>query len=276
VTPLIAIPRLVFRKYLGNSYLDLVGKQSWSIGRDETCDIILSDTWVSRKHALLTVTDTGEFYLEDLRSRNGLMVNNQTITTPVLLQDGDVLMIGMTEIEFSYPADVSSDVSSPEPSAIIPKTVLITLTLPNQAEIWRTLLSAQGLTVIISTFEGNLQQMICEQAAAKHPLPDLLLIDIEAQPSNTYAFCRWCRSAYPKIKLLLFSATRTEIFQVERQWAMYQGAQDLLTGFREQNLVGSAIEITTKVDRALKALEWQPLQQKTLITTLLELQTQIQ
>jgi pSer/pThr/pTyr-binding forkhead associated (FHA) protein len=272
VTPLIAIPRLVFRKYLGNSYLDLVGKQSWSIGRDETCDIILSDTWVSRKHALLTVTDAGEFYLEDLRSRNGLMVNNQTITTPVLLQDGDVLMIGMTEIEFSYPTDVSS----PEPSAIIPKTVLITLTSPNQAEIWRTLLSAQGLTVIVSTFEGNLQQMICEQAAAKHPLPDLLVIDIEAQSSNTYAFCRWCRSAYPKIKLLLFSATRTEIFQVERQWAMYQGAQDLLTGFREQNLVGSAIEITTKVDRALKALEWQPLQQKTLITTLLELQTQIQ
>lgn len=48
--------------------------QDYSIGRDPSCDIVLPDTSVSRKHAELTITATGEVYLTDAGSTNGVFV----------------------------------------------------------------------------------------------------------------------------------------------------------------------------------------------------------
>lgn len=63
------------------------------IGRAETADIRLDDPSVSRRHALIVYTDTGEIRALDDRSLNGLFVNGERAEWTALT-DGDELEVG--------------------------------------------------------------------------------------------------------------------------------------------------------------------------------------
>ena len=62
------------------------------LGRHPDCDIVLDSGAVSRQHAVISFVD-GEYYIEDLGSRNGTIVNGETIESRHHLQDGDRLKI---------------------------------------------------------------------------------------------------------------------------------------------------------------------------------------
>lgn len=66
-----------------------------TIGRDITNDIVINDAEVSRHHARLVRTAAG-FTIEDLRSTNGTFVNRQRITAPYQLSSGDLVGLGET------------------------------------------------------------------------------------------------------------------------------------------------------------------------------------
>ena len=66
------------------------------IGRDPSCDIVLSESTVSRRHAAIKRTQAGFFELTDMRSRNGVLVEGERVTR-MTLQDGDEFMIGDTK-----------------------------------------------------------------------------------------------------------------------------------------------------------------------------------
>ena len=68
------------------------------LGRVSGCDIVLEDDKVSRKHARLIV-QVGVVEVEDLGSRNGVHINGTRVLRRVL-RDGDVLLIGRTEMRF--------------------------------------------------------------------------------------------------------------------------------------------------------------------------------
>lgn len=53
---------------------------------------------------MLQCTETGEFYLIDLGSRNGSFVNGRRVSIPVTIRNGDRLTFGQTELEFHCPA----------------------------------------------------------------------------------------------------------------------------------------------------------------------------
>lgn len=93
------------RKYI------LAGATAWTLGRDEDNAIVLTDPSVSRQHALLQYLDNNSIYLIDLGSRNGSFVNNRRVSIPTLLQDGDHLTLGQSQLEFH-----SGSLASPEPS----------------------------------------------------------------------------------------------------------------------------------------------------------------
>jgi FHA domain/Zinc-ribbon containing domain len=68
--------------------------EGWTrIGRSITADIRLDDPTVSRRHALIVKTDTGELRVLDDRSLNGLFVNGESVEWSQL-GDGDELAIG--------------------------------------------------------------------------------------------------------------------------------------------------------------------------------------
>ena len=75
------------------------------IGRDQTNNICLLDTEVSRRHARFVQNDTG-FRIIDLSSANGTYVNGTSINESELFS-GDRLQIGQTTLLFTTPTDHS-------------------------------------------------------------------------------------------------------------------------------------------------------------------------
>lgn len=96
-------PYLLLATETGKRYLPLVGSNCWTVGRSEDNNFVLSDRWISRNHAMLQCTETGDFYLIDLGSRNGTFVNSRRVSIPVTLGHGDRVTFGQTELEFHYP-----------------------------------------------------------------------------------------------------------------------------------------------------------------------------
>lgn len=71
-----------------------------TIGRATDNALPLSkDKEVSRRHALI-VYEANNFVLQDQNSLNGTFVNDQLIKEPRPLQDGDILLIGVTTLKF--------------------------------------------------------------------------------------------------------------------------------------------------------------------------------
>jgi pSer/pThr/pTyr-binding forkhead associated (FHA) protein len=64
-----------------------------TVGRDASCAVILADSSVSRQHAQIVRQPNG-YYVHDLNSQNGTLVNGQPLLAPTLLRAGDMLQVG--------------------------------------------------------------------------------------------------------------------------------------------------------------------------------------
>lgn len=68
-----------------------------TLGRADSCKILLDDTSVSAHHAMLrTVED--HWAVEDLGSRNGTLVNGRPVTSQTLLSCGDSIQLGRVRL----------------------------------------------------------------------------------------------------------------------------------------------------------------------------------
>lgn len=72
----------------------------FAIGRDPECRLCLADPIVSRRHAILRVDSQGAT-IEDLGSRNGVLVNRVRIEGTRRLVPGDAIVIGGQQLVFS-------------------------------------------------------------------------------------------------------------------------------------------------------------------------------
>jgi predicted component of type VI protein secretion system len=77
-----------------NQQYDLT-RDTITIGRDITNDIVINDPEVSRHHLRLLFSANG-YTIEDLRSTNGTFINRQRITSPYQLSNGDLIGLGET------------------------------------------------------------------------------------------------------------------------------------------------------------------------------------
>jgi len=68
------------------------------IGRGDRCAIRLQDTYVSQVHARL-YGKNGAWFVEDLGSTNGTLLNDRRVDAPMEVHAGDVLKIGKTVLE---------------------------------------------------------------------------------------------------------------------------------------------------------------------------------
>ena len=74
-------------------------RERTTIGRSPECEIFLDDVTVSRRHAVLTLSD-GQFTIEDQGSLNGTFLNRRRIASAQPLEDGDELQIGKYRLIF--------------------------------------------------------------------------------------------------------------------------------------------------------------------------------
>jgi hypothetical protein len=68
------------------------------IGRSDTSQIRLDDTYVSSSHARLFPRN-GSWYVEDLGSTNGTYLNQQRVQSSLEVHPGDTLKVGKTVLE---------------------------------------------------------------------------------------------------------------------------------------------------------------------------------
>lgn len=69
-----------------------------SIGRSQGNTIVLTSNFVSAEHALLTRRGT-QWWLEDLGSRNGTLLNQHPLTEATVVSNGDIIGIGETRLK---------------------------------------------------------------------------------------------------------------------------------------------------------------------------------
>jgi len=102
-------PYLLLHTEKGERFFPLVGRPYWTIGRSKDNDIVIKDQCISRNHAILQYTETGDFYLIDLGSRNGTFVNGRRVAIPVTIHNQDQITFGKTEVQFYRPTPPNGD-----------------------------------------------------------------------------------------------------------------------------------------------------------------------
>ena len=66
-----------------------------TIGRDPLSDILINDPEVSRQHALLSRTPTGDYRIQDLGSTNGTYIDGKRLgSESIVLQPSDTITMG--------------------------------------------------------------------------------------------------------------------------------------------------------------------------------------
>jgi hypothetical protein len=76
------------------------------VGRSENNTIVLEDAFVSSEHVLLSRRE-GQWWLEDLDSRNGTLLNDLPLGEPAVVSAGDVITIGSVQLKIE-PSELSS------------------------------------------------------------------------------------------------------------------------------------------------------------------------
>ena len=75
-----------------------LGDGSKKIGRDSGNDIAIPEETVSGEHAKI-IEDDGEFFVQDIGSKNGTYVNDEKVFRQQL-KDGDIIKLGKVEMKF--------------------------------------------------------------------------------------------------------------------------------------------------------------------------------
>ncbi len=94
--------KLRYSKQDGESKDFEIGERPITIGRSPDADVILLDDRVSRIHCGIRLWD-GEFYIKDLKSKNGTFVNGKRIEVSKL-SPSDMVRVGSFAFTFEQPA----------------------------------------------------------------------------------------------------------------------------------------------------------------------------
>lgn len=82
-------------------YYDLSKKETITIGRDNSCDIVLRHVGVSKKHAIITKKDN-KYFIKDNNSTNNTSVNGEIISNQIKLKEKDVILITNSLFIYSF------------------------------------------------------------------------------------------------------------------------------------------------------------------------------
>jgi serine phosphatase RsbU (regulator of sigma subunit) len=90
-----------------------LSKERTTVGRARACDVFLPDQWLSRQHAEIRRRN-GEYYVSDLDSKNGTLLNGERVYDERRLRHGDVIALGEHHLTFSAVDEPDHD-DEPEP-----------------------------------------------------------------------------------------------------------------------------------------------------------------
>jgi Nif-specific regulatory protein len=152
--------------------LNLSG-HSFTIGRDPGCDISFPDRRISRSHSRLFFEDD-RWYVEDLHSTNGTMVNQESVDVRALAE-GDVIQLGPFSLVYRTGRDQEPSIvlDREEMTRVIARGKLLQFTrVADSSQRWEILLEiaealdAMGTTgELLTHFMEALQQIFTPSTA---------------------------------------------------------------------------------------------------------------
>ncbi len=134
------------------------------LGRDATCDLTIPDRKISRYHARLTSASDGVL-LEDMGSKNGTFCNGESVTAPLLLQDGDLIQIAVTQSFMFLVSDATMPLT--ENNTLLGRLII-------DLRSRRVLVNQQQVTPPLSAQQFRLLWRLYEQQGDVVPRPDLI------------------------------------------------------------------------------------------------------
>jgi|GEM_PF-2266351 len=132
---------------------------SVSLGRADDNQIVLDSRKASRRHALIYFR-AGEYFIEDLKSKNGTWVNGEKLVDSRILRDGDRFKIG--ELEFTFDLSANNDfteTASTFTAALPPKISPLQIDF----EAMQVRLNGQLLAPPLSPLEWKLLVLLYQQ-----------------------------------------------------------------------------------------------------------------
>jgi uncharacterized RDD family membrane protein YckC len=151
-----------------------------SIGRDPSNDLVLSDSMVSRRHAILEQRDD-QYILRDNNSSNGTLVNGDRVDHEKPLRDGDLVAIGSSRLLFQVDDTAEASLASlpapPAPPAPargdgIPGAPVSTPDLPRCPACGMAALAADRFCRSCGRELGrDRKRVVCAQCGAENLLP---------------------------------------------------------------------------------------------------------
>ena len=72
-----------------------------TIGRGSDNLMVIRDPYVS-KHHLKILLDEGNYFIEDLKSSNGTILNNSKLEDVSILKSGDIIKVGDIDLMFIH------------------------------------------------------------------------------------------------------------------------------------------------------------------------------
>src|SRR5271155_338582 len=120
------MPRLVIeRPGQEQQVFELPADRPVYVGRAESNDLVLKETSVSRRHAMLSPALEGHWMVRDLGSANGIFLNTKSVKeTP--LKDGDVINIGEYSLRYE---SMESQILLTQAAAKLPPRLTMVMSL---------------------------------------------------------------------------------------------------------------------------------------------------
>jgi adenylate cyclase len=84
----------------------------YGIGRSPQNAICVPSDTVSRNHALIKQSDDGKFCVYDLGSRNGTLLNDRLVSSPMALRDGDIIRVGEVTLMFAHKSQAADGMAA--------------------------------------------------------------------------------------------------------------------------------------------------------------------
>ena len=99
---------ILSENFLGKTFI--LDKPESIIGRDASCDMVIDDPLISKKHCKITlVDDQGHYHIEDMDSTNSTYLNGKLLKKPAHIVYGDRIIIGDTIMRFFHEEKFESD-----------------------------------------------------------------------------------------------------------------------------------------------------------------------
>jgi pSer/pThr/pTyr-binding forkhead associated (FHA) protein len=76
-----------------------LGQRTIVVGRQETCPVQVRDERASRKH-LQVRFENGKHLALDMKSENGVWINNRRVSTETVLRDNDEIQVGDSRLVY--------------------------------------------------------------------------------------------------------------------------------------------------------------------------------